>query len=197
MILNLKIPNLPLLPATLAQGAKYGASKFTTDGTSPYPIAIDGSVCIPLTLKSGGKEMRFAEAVVSIGKERNMVTTPVVDGRGTVKETISWGDVSVNITLAVVSTTEDGDYDGQLTTQYDVYPIVGVKRLRELLDEDERIYITSEFLSAFDLDNDTDYGIVVKSYSMEQQTHANRQVVTINAVSDYDYELLIQEEGTI
>ena len=66
-----------------------------------------------------------------------------------------------------------------------------MERLRKLLDEPERLDIVSPFLERFDLDGG-DFGIVVESYSVKQDTASNRQVVEITAVSDYDYNLLVE-----
>ena len=74
----------------------------------------------------------------------------------------------------------------------DVYPDKGVEKLRKLLDEPNRLEVVSDFLKLFDLDGG-EFGIVVKSYSVNQETHTNRQVFSITAVSDYDYNLFIEE----
>ena len=75
---------------------------------------------------------------------------------------------------------------------YDTYPYKGVERLRKLLDTPDRLDIVSDFLTLFDLDGG-DFGIVVESYSVKQDTHLNRQIFEIQAVSDYDYNLLIEQ----
>ena len=200
MKLNIQIPNVRLLPATFGTAVKYHASALKAEESlvSSYPLVVGDSYTVELTLKgASGDEMYFPEAVVTLTRDRNIVATPVLDGRGTVKEMVSWGDVQLSMALSVVSTTADGDYTATeqgVCKQYDVYPYVGVRRLRNLLDESNRLYITSKFLEPFDLDGDTDYGIVVKSYSLLQETQTNRQVVEIQAMSDYDYDLLIKEE---
>ena len=63
---------------------------------------------------------------------------------------------------------------------------------RKLLDTPDRLDIVSDFLTLFDLDGG-DFGIVVESYSVKQDTHLNRQIFEIQAVSDYDYNLLIEQ----
>jgi len=119
------------------------------------------------------------------------VATPVLNGKGTVKEMITDGDLDLTITLAVVSGSAEGDFDNSITESYDTYPYNGVERLRKLLDEPERLDVVSDFLNLFDLDGG-ELGIVVKSYSVHQNTHLNRQVFEIQALSDYDYNLLIE-----
>lgn len=165
------------------------------DGT-PYPMVsgkdlFGRDLIVPLTLKGSRDTLRFQEAVVNVSRSRNIVATPVLNGRGTVKEMITDGDLDLTITLAVVSGSKDGDFDGTSTESYDVYPYNGVGRLRKLLDEPERLDVVSDFLKLFDLDGG-ELGIVVKSYTVHQDTHLNRQVFEIQALSDYDYNLLIE-----
>lgn len=165
------------------------------DGT-PYPMVsgkdlFGRDLIVPLTLKGSRDTLRFQEAVVNVSRSRNIVATPVLNGRGTVKEMITDSDLDLTITLAVVSGSKDGDFDGTSTESYDVYPYNGVERLRKLLDEPERLDVVSDFLKLFDLDGG-ELGIVVKSYTVHQDTHLNRQVFEIQALSDYDYNLLIE-----
>lgn len=206
--------NLRLIPTTIGTGAKYLSSGLRVErlsdnkagdlsdaalqnGENPYPLVagkdlFGQNLIVPLTLKGSTYTMYFPEAVVNISRERNIVATPVLNGKGTVKEMITNGDLSLSISLAIVSTSKEGDYDENLTSIFDIYPYKGVERLRKLLDETNRLDIVSDFLQLFDLDGG-DLGIIVKSYSLHQDTHLNRQVFEVQAVSDYDYELFIKE----
>lgn len=208
--------NIPLLPATLAAQAKYAVSGIRPSALSrnqdgkledallesagqgaQYPMVSGTDLfgkdfIVPISIKLDSETMFFPEAVVNISRERNIVATPVLNGKGTVKEMITNGDLNLSISLAIVSTSEDGDYDGHSTRYYDTYPYKGVERLRKMLDEPKRLDIVSDFLRLFDLDGG-DFGIVVKSYSVNQETATNRQVFEITAVSDYDYNLLIEQ----
>lgn len=184
--------------ASAATAVKYLASGLKSpdaEGT-PYPMVsgedlFGRDLIVPLTLKGSRDTLRFQEAVVKVTRSRNIVATPVLNGRGTVKEMATSGDLDLAITLAVVSGSKDGDFDVTSTKSYDVYPYNGVKRLRELLDEPERLDVVSDFLKLFDLDGG-ELGIVVKSYTAHQDTHLNRQVFEIKALSDYDYDLIVE-----
>lgn len=187
-----------LIVASLATSRKYLDSdlKGPDAGGTPYPLVsgedlFGRDLVVPLTLKGSRDTLRFPEAVVNVSRSRNIVATPVLNGRGTVKEMITGGDLDLTITLAVVSGSAEGDFDGTSTESYDVYPYNGVERLRKLLDELERLDVVSDFLKLFDLDGG-ELGIVVKSYTVHQDTHLNRQVFEIQALSDYDYNLLIE-----
>lgn len=211
------MPNVRFMPATFATGAKYLVSglrsselaKNTNGKTSDsqlfscadvdttYPIVggkdlYGRDLIVALSIRSQTETMYFPEAVVNVSRSRNIVATQVVNGRGSVKEMISQGDIDLSISVAVVSTSEDGDYDGTYTTQKDIYPYRAVERLRKMLESDERLDVVSDFLSLFGLDGG-DVGIIVKNYSLNQETHTNRQVFEVQAVSDYDYNLLIEE----
>ena len=185
-----------VLAEDLARDTANADLRGAMDEGTPYPMVsgedlFGRDLIVPLTLKGSRDTLRFQEAVVNVSRSRNIVATPVLNGRGTVKEMITDGDLDLTITLAVVSGSKDGDFDGTSTESYDVYPYNGVKRLRKLLDEPERLDVVSDFLKLFDLDGG-ELGIVVKSYTVHQDTHLNRQVFEIQALSDYDYNLLIE-----
>ena len=190
--------NDTMIIASAATAVKYlvsGLKSPDAEGT-PYPMVSGEDLfgrdfIVPLILKGSKGTLKFQEAVVNVNRSRNIVATPVLNGRGTVKEMITDGDLDLTITLAVVSGSKDGDFDGTSTESYDVYPYNGVERLRKLLDEPERLDVVSDFLKLFDLDGG-ELGIVVKSYTVHQDTHLNRQVFEIQALSDYDYNLLIE-----
>ncbi|MEG1574387.1 MAG: DUF6046 domain-containing protein [Bacteroidales bacterium] len=209
--------NLRLMPATIATAGKYFISALRVErlppnrsgsedeaellsqqnAEMPYPLVSGNdlygrSLIVPLYLRSTSDEIYFPEAVVSVSRARNIVTTPVLNGRGTVKELITDGDIELSLSLAVVSTADDGSYDAPAASAADVYPYKGVERLRKLLDTPERLDVVSDFLALFDLDGG-DFGIVIKNYKVQQDTHLNRQVFEVEALSDYDYDLLIKD----
>jgi hypothetical protein len=154
-----------------------------------YPSGYMGKfVTIPIVLRSQktGKELSIPEALVTLTRKKKIVSTQVVGGNGTVKEFISDDDMDVTIVLGIVATDEDGNI-------IDEYPEAGIRDLREILDERNSIDITSDFLKLFDIDGGSDCRIVVTDYSMTQETHSNRQVVNITALSDYDYTIYSEE----
>ena len=51
---------------------------------------------------------------MNVSRERTIVATPVLNGKGTVKEMITEGDLSLSISVAITSTSEDGDYKSDL-----------------------------------------------------------------------------------
>lgn len=131
-------------------------------------------VLCPLTLKvTGGEAMEIGLAVASVSRERRIVSTALTGRDGTVKEYINEGDWSVSLTLELMG--EDGE---------DEWPGDKLTELRKILEAKERIEVASEFLKVFDITH-----VVVKSWSVMQETEWNAQTVTVSAVSDEDYEI--------
>lgn len=187
----------PLAPEKLRPNQVGDTASALLDGVAsqPFPLvsgadAFGQAFVVPLYLRSASATMYFPEAVVSVTRQRNIVATPVLQGRGTVKELVTEGDLELSMTLALVSNTSDGDYIASASESFDVYPYKALERLRRLLDEQERLDVVSPFLQCFDLDGG-ELGVVVTSYTVEQQTHSSRQVVQVQALSDYDYNLII------
>lgn len=130
-----------------------------------------------LTFKnSNGERLVMNDAIVAISRSKNIVTTQMVGMNGTVKEYINDGDYSLNIVVGVAAVR-----DGVIV---DEYPKEGLEELRKFLDEKQALTVESEFLKIFDIDS-----IVVKSFSVSQDTASNYQSVSISAVSDEEYNI--------
>lgn len=129
---------------------------------------------LSLGVSESASDMRITEAICSVSKSKNIVKTALVGMSGTIKEYISDGDYDISISVGIAA-VEDGRF-------VDKYPAEGVQALRELLDKNEALYVDSEFLRLFDVTR-----IVVTSYSIQQMTDSNRQIVAIRCVSDDDY----------
>lgn len=215
--MNKDILKIPLIAATEAVGRKHLVSRlqpsnlapnktgnindaqlYSENNTdNPYPLVSGKDLygkdfLVPIIIKGQTDTIYLPEAIVSISKGKDIVATPVLNGKGTVKEMITDGDLKLSINVAIVSTMDDGSYDEGSMRYNDVYPYLGVQRLRKLLDEPNRLDIVSEFLKQFDLDGGS-LGIIVQSYTVNQETYSNRQEFSIEAFSDYDYNLLIEE----
>lgn len=125
---------------------------------------------------SKGERLVMNDAVVAISRSKNIVTTQMVGMNGTVKEYINDGDYSLNIVVGVAAVR-----DGVIV---DEYPADGLRELRAFLDDNEALSVHSEFLDVFDINS-----IVVKSFSVSQDTASNYQSVSISAVSDEEYNI--------
>lgn len=125
---------------------------------------------------SKGERLVMNDAIVAVSQTKNIVTTQMVGMNGTVKEYINDGDYSVNIVVGVAAVK-----DGVIV---DEYPVEGLRELRKFLEGNEALSVHSEFLDVFDINS-----IVVKSFSVSQDTASNYQAVSITAVSDEEYNI--------
>ena len=134
-----------------------------------------------LTIENAdGERLVINDAIVAISRGKNIVSTQMVGMNGTVKEYINDGDYSLNIVVGVAAVR-----DGVIV---DEYPAEGLRELRRFLDRNEALSVHSEFLEIFDISS-----IVVKSYSVSQDTASNYQSVSISAVSDEEYDIYSTE----
>lgn len=134
-----------------------------------------------LTLeRSEGTRLELTDAVVSVSRERRIVSTALVGRDRTVKEYINDGDWAVNI-VAGLQAVRDG-------VIADEWPGEEVRELRRFLEAKEALRVHSEFLDVFGITR-----LVVRSYGATQMTESNYQGVSISAVSDEEVELYSTE----
>lgn len=132
-------------------------------------------VLCELTLQNeAGERIVMNDAVVAVSRTKNIVTTQLVGRDGTVKEYINAGDYQLNI-LAGVAAVRDG-------VIVDEYPEDGLRELRAFLDANTALDVHSVFLDIFDINK-----VVIKSYSLTQDTASNYQSLNISAISDEEY----------
>ena len=138
-------------------------------------------VLCELTLrKQDGRTLVINDAVCAISRAKNIVTTQMVGMDGTVKEYINDGDYQINIVVGVVAVR-----NGVIV---DEYPEDGLRELSAFFDEKAAIDVHSVFLEIFGIDS-----LVIKSFSVSQDTASNYQSVSISAVSDSDYNVYSTE----
>ena len=146
------------------------------------------------TLYEGERySLLFQEVIISVTQERNIVTTPLQGRDGTIKEYISNGDYGITLDIALT------DYEGEPSEQADEefllpkqdYPLNQLETLRKLLTTPEAVEVESDFLTkhAFGIKS-----AVVTSFSLQQETHSNRQSVQIQMLSDEPYEIKVTND---
>lgn len=138
-----------------------------------------------LALKYEGKEFIFNECLISLNMEKNIVATALQGRNGTIKEYVSDGDYNISIDAGVSTYQIDGQ--GEHTIDY---PIDVLKELKEILSLPETLEMQSDFLDIFGIKSG-----VVKSFSLQQETHSNRQSINIQMLSDEPYEIRLKEEN--
>lgn len=125
--------------------------------------------------KENGDKLVMSDAVVSLSREKRIVRTALAGLDGTIKEYICNGDYDITIAVGIVAVDESGQI-------VDEYPAAGVGRVKEFLDENKAVTVSSEFLKIFGISR-----MVVTRFSLKQETHSNRQTLEVRALSDVDY----------
>lgn len=126
--------------------------------------------------KETEKIYEFEEAYVNVTRQKNIVET-VVQGRdGTVKEFISNNDFSLDIEVAYSVENDER------------YPRDEMVAFHNLLEEKREVGVGSDFLNIFGI-----VEVVIKGYSVPQQTFSNRQKISIQAVSDKPYLMRLKD----
>lgn len=135
-------------------------------------------VLTKLTIGTGkqGEQVTLADAVVAVTRTNHIVSTAMVGRAGTVKEYVGAADYDMNIALGLQA------LDGETIT--DEYPAELLRTVVDLLEREQTLEVSSEFLAIFGITR-----IAVKSYSLTQDTASNYQELTVSAVSDQDYDI--------
>lgn len=137
-----------------------------------------------LAISFGGKQIILEECILSVNQEKNIVTTALQGRNGTIKEYISDGDYQISAMAAVSSYKEkEGNYEASLE-----YPEDKIRQLTDLLSLPETLNVQSDFLEIFGIKS-----VVVTGFSLEQETHSNRQSISIQMLSDLPYEIKLKE----
>ncbi|AZZ59149.1 DUF6046 domain-containing protein [Riemerella anatipestifer] len=137
----------------------------------------------------------FNEVVMSVAQERNIVTTPLQGRDGTIKEFISNGDYVITVDAGVMEGQKQVDNeDDEVSFQIpgNTYPKAELERLIKILTLPKAIEAYSEFLLVFGITS-----VVVKSFSLVQETHSNRQSIQIQMLSDTPYEIKTIKEDYV
>lgn len=136
-----------------------------------------------LAVAFGSKKIELDECIISVNQEKNIVVTALQGRNGTIKEYISDGDYQISVVAAVSSYKEKADdYEASLE-----YPEDKVRQLTELLQLPETLNVQSDFLDVFGIKS-----VVVTGFSLEQETHSNRQAFQIQMLSDLPYEIKLR-----
>ena len=131
----------------------------------------------------GLDQFEFVECVISINQEKNIELTPLQGQDGTVKEYISDGDYTIQIEAGINNNYKE---DEQINLDY---PIEKIKTLHKYLQLKDAIEVQSDFLDMFKIQS-----IVIKNYNLIQETHSNRQAISISALSDTPYIIKLKQE---
>ncbi|WP_298525283.1 DUF6046 domain-containing protein [uncultured Porphyromonas sp.] len=158
-------------------GEEYVPSQVALPITDPSYWEGRYTLC-PLRIRvEDGSTLLLQDAVVSLTRTKQITTTQVVGLEGTVKEYISNGDYELSIQVGI-----QGTDDGHIA---DIYPEGALRELRRYLDVNKALQVQSAFLDVFEVNR-----IVVKSFSLTQDTASNYQELSITALSDNEYNVV-------
>lgn len=132
---------------------------------------------MPVTFTHKGKKWEFNEAVVSITGKKNIVETPMVGRKGSVKELISIDDFEIK--LVGVLENESGDYPEQ-----------EMQDLVTLWEKNEAIKMSCALTDYFLKDDDS---VVIKTIDpITVEGQEDIQAFNMTLVSDSPFELEIK-----
>lgn len=161
-------------------GAQIQGKEIAAPMTDPSFWRDRFALCTLIFRKQDGDQLEMNDALVSVSRKKNIVTTQLVGMDGTVKEYVNADDYTVKIAVGVQA-VKDGVF-------VDEYPTEGIKELRAFFDLNEPIMVNSTFLEIFDIDL-----LVITDFSVEQATESNYQPITLSALSDTEYNVYSTE----
>jgi hypothetical protein len=203
------LPNIRQMATGLALGALYGATAamfrnpLHISGDEPDLPSRDELLGAPaltsLALRLGEAEIILTECVMTVTQSRNIVTTALQGRNGTIKEYISDGDYQIEAAAAIQPPETErildpagaqADLPSMYRTPEDRYPYTELTALLSMFRAAGALEVQSDYLSLFDIKS-----AVVSSYSLVQQTHANRQEFRLSLLSDLPYEIKMAEDA--
>jgi hypothetical protein len=136
-----------------------------------------------VTLQSQAKDLSITldTVLIDLNQSKNIVRTEIAGRAGTVKEYISLGDYYIVL---------KGGFFNQDPEQY---PTDDINTLIKILNLEEALYISSDFLQLFGI-----YNYAVATYNMGQSAgKMSSQLFEIRGYSDEPIELKLDEETNL
>ena len=156
-------------------------NKLSTPITDPA-LWQDRYVLTELTFQNeAGETLTVNDAVVTVTKKYNVVSTSVVGLNGSIKEYVSESDADVSINVGIVAVDAAGNI-------VDEYPEEGLRTLRKFIDTNKSVKVASTFLDIWGISM-----LAISELSVSQETESNVQRVSIKASSDRDYQIVSEE----
>ncbi|KIO75949.1 hypothetical protein TH53_17970 [Pedobacter lusitanus] len=129
----------------------------------------------------------FEECIMTLNLEKTIVSTALQGRNGTIKEYVTQGDYSITM-VAGITHYENSN----LTPAFTEYPTDKIKELNRYLNIKDSLKVHSEFLDFFNIES-----VVIQKFSLNQETHSNRQGVSITMLSDTPYEIKLKQEKDV
>ena len=164
-----------LLPSATPNGeSPISLAEERWNGTEDYWLGRNVLTDIVVRVPDKGV-LSIPDVTINVSKQKEIVKTAIVGRAGTIKEYISDGDYQIEICIGIVAVDENNEI-------IDQYPESAMSTIREVLEANEALDVSSTFLDIFGINK-----IVITGFSAKQMTYANRQVVEVSALSDDDY----------
>lgn len=145
-------------------------------GTALYKKDLQGKYYfMPVVFMHEGKEYEIDCALVSVTGKKNIIETPLVGRKGSVKELISIDDYQVNITGVVIGNRE--------------WPEEKLEAINELYNVNSAIELKCALTDVFFSENDK---VVIQELNIPRMSQVEyAQVIEIKCVTDRAFELIL------
>jgi hypothetical protein len=135
---------------------------------------------LTLVSTTTGEELVLNNVLITTGRQNTIVETVVVGHSGTVKEFISTQDWNIDIQINVLTPDDSEDITA--------YPLEEVRKIISYLDTHKSVTVINNYCDMLDI-----HTIVIKGASLGQSTHSNQQYISVNATSDTEFEMVLNE----
>jgi len=129
----------------------------------------------------------FEECIMTVNLEKNIISTALQGRDGTIKEYVTQGDYTISMAAGITNYIE-----GDLSAASKAYPADKITDLNKFLKIKESLIVHSDFLNYFGINS-----AVIQKFSLTQETHSNRQSISITMVSDTTYEIKLKEKQNV
>lgn len=151
--------------------------EYSNKGTALYKKDLLGNYYfLPVVFMYAGKEYEITCAMISITGKKNIVSTPLVGRKGTVKELINEDDYQINITGVIIGSGHQ-------------FPEEQLDEIKELYSVNEAIELKCALTDVFLSEGDK---VVITDISFPQSGQTEyTQAVEIQCISDRAFELIL------
>ena len=141
-----------------------------------------------LAFQYEGKKYYLNDCIMVVSTEKEIITTKLAGRNGTVKEYVSDGDYTIDVTASIT-----GDYmlsSGQTFGAETDYPLQEMALFIKILKAQITLDVTSDWLALFNIKS-----VVIKNYNFPQETFSNSQNFTMTMLSDEPYEIKLLKDA--
>mgnify|MGYP006873041457 CR=1 FL=1 len=132
---------------------------------------------LSLGLTEKADDITLKTAICAVARTLNVVETAINGRKGTVKESITAEDYTVDVDVTIANDTDE-------------YPADAIRKLAELMSSGKSLFVDSDYLRLFDITM-----LAPKSFTLDtQSTEGNYQTIKLSFSSDDDYEVAVSAQ---